>query len=279
MTEPEEQLSIGVFSHVTQLTKKALHLYEQRGLLLPARKEITGYRSYSFHQIPEALRLKRLADLGFGLSDMREIMDALEGETDGSRMDEIILKKATAMEEEISRLQNVRESLENRSFLEVVNMDSDEAKVKDVPSTRVVSKRATGSYQNVIPKLMGELFGQIMDPRNQQAGARPAGPPIFICHDSEPKEDDADIEVALPVGGKVTVPDGFEVKSLDACQVVYTIHKGAYNQVGEAYKRAFEYLGKNRYRIAGPCREVYLNDPNEVAEEDILTEVQIPVSQ
>ena len=38
-----------------------------------------------------------------------------------------------------------------------------------------------------------------------------------------------------------------------------------------------EYAAKNGYDVVGPVTEVYLNDPNQVSPEELLTEVRFPV--
>jgi len=38
-----------------------------------------------------------------------------------------------------------------------------------------------------------------------------------------------------------------------------------------------EYAVENGYLIAGPVTEIYLNNPLEVSENELLTEVQFPV--
>jgi len=44
-----------------------------------------------------------------------------------------------------------------------------------------------------------------------------------------------------------------------------------------AYEAIREYMAKEGLKVAGVYREVYLNDPNETPEEELLTEVQVPV--
>jgi DNA-binding transcriptional MerR regulator len=47
-----ERIPIGTFSRVTRLSQRALRLYDERGLLVPALKDVcTGYRSYTVEQI------------------------------------------------------------------------------------------------------------------------------------------------------------------------------------------------------------------------------------
>jgi len=58
-------------------------------------------------------------------------------------------------------------------------------------------------------------------------------------------------------------------------------HKGSYKGLHDLYKNIyFEWLPKNKYKIRrGLFFEKYLNNPNMVAEEDILTEVYIPIKE
>ena len=68
-----------------------------------------------------------------------------------------------------------------------------------------------------------------------------------------------------------------EVRSIPAGRVVSTMHKGAYGEVGKAYKAGFDFMTKKGLAPIGPTRELYLNDPNETPESELLTEIQVPV--
>jgi MerR family regulatory protein len=56
-------MSIGVFSTATLVSIKALRLYHEQGLLVPASIDpSTGYRSYRVSQLADAQVIKRLRD-------------------------------------------------------------------------------------------------------------------------------------------------------------------------------------------------------------------------
>lgn len=278
MNESDGFIGIGTFSMITRLTRRALRLYDEKGLLTPARREITGYRQYSYQQIRRGIQLKRLSDLGFGIREMREIMDALDGLAGAARLDTILEKRLKEVGVEICRLEKIRGSLLTRSFLEVIYLDKNEPTLKDVPDQRVVSRREKGTYQDVIPRLMGDLMKTVFGPENQRAQVKCTGMPITIYHDNEYKETDADIEVALPISGSITVGPEYDVKTLEGRRVVSYIHKGPYQDVGVAHEVIHEYMARDGLSVADVCREVYLNDPNETPEEELLTEVQVPVA-
>ena len=76
-----EQIPIGRFSLFTQLTQKALRLYDKKGIMIPGSKDpITGYRYYKVSQIERGIKIKILSKLGFGLSDISLILKAPEQE-------------------------------------------------------------------------------------------------------------------------------------------------------------------------------------------------------
>jgi AraC family transcriptional regulator len=57
--------------------------------------------------------------------------------------------------------------------------------------------------------------------------------------------------------------------------VLYT---GPYHEVGGAYTKAIDYIGSHGLQVNGLCREMYLNNPQEVPESKLMTEIQIPVA-
>jgi effector-binding domain-containing protein len=57
-----------------------------------------------------------------------------------------------------------------------------------------------------------------------------------------------------------------------------TVHKGPYHDCPRTYEVLLSWLEENGHKIAGPMREAYINDPREVAPEDILTIIYVPIS-
>ena len=275
MTDTMATLSIGDFSLITRLTVKALRFYEEKGLLVPARKEITGYRWYTFEQIPDGMLLRRLSDLGFGVQDMAEVLGVTKGKEEPARLDAVIRRRLAEVEAQIGELRSVRGRLEKKDPLEVIDLKDEEPIVKELAAMRVVAKRGRGTYQEVIPRLISEGCAMIFGQQNGQA--RINGPPIVIYLDQEYKEKDAEMEVALPVTGRLAVDPGFEVKNLPAVKVVSAIHKGPYGRVGETWGKVFKYVGEKGLKPTGPGRELYISDPKDTPPEELLTEVQIPI--
>ncbi|KAF5060490.1 GyrI-like small molecule binding domain protein [anaerobic digester metagenome] len=276
---PVDQIPIGTFSRITHLSQKALRLYDERGLLVPAARDIcTGYRYYTYAQVERGVRIQHLLWLGFDLTEVEAVLDARE-RGDAGTIRVHFERRLAATEREIGRLHAIAEVLRTQNPLNGgFSMSITEPVIKDIPATRALSLRERGAYQEAIPRMIGELCAYVYPADGRQPAARIAGPIMFICHDEEYRETDADIEVALPIVGSVNL-DGtaVEIRTLPGGRFASVLYTGPYPGVAKAYERLFSYMGEYGLAPAGPSRELYLNDPAEVPEEELLTEVQFPM--
>lgn len=64
-------LKIGEFSRLSQISIRALHIYDDRGLLQPSDiDKFTGYRYYTLEQLPHAHRIMALKEMGLSLEQI-----------------------------------------------------------------------------------------------------------------------------------------------------------------------------------------------------------------
>ncbi|MDD3112311.1 MAG: GyrI-like domain-containing protein [Methanofollis liminatans] len=276
---PVDQIPIGTFSHLTRLSKKALHCYDQKGLLVPATKDLcSGYRYYAIAQIDRAVRIRALSGLGFSLDEVASILDAAErGETEV--LAGLMEGRRRAVQEEIGRLRRVERVLSSADPLkEMFRMSLTEWTVKEIAPLRVISARAKGTYAEVTGSLIEVLCWEIASPENRNAGVKVSGTVISICYAGDGDGSDCDVEVALPVTGAVTVRDpAVGVRVLPGCRALSVLYRGPYENLPLAHRQVREYLDAHGLGQTGPEREVYLNDPAEIAAEDLMTEIQYPV--
>lgn len=276
MSSEISSITIGRFSQMTRLTQKALRLYDEKGILVPAIKDpMTGYRYYTVGQIEAGLKIQFLAAMGFSLKEISDIMGAA-GRGDDALINKHFSRRLNEVQQDIQRLEKVESILLGRTSVEGLFMRTTDPEVKELSAMRVVSKRECGKIGDTIGKLIGEIFGQIFNPRNQ-GQVTVSGPPMYICHDDSYKEDNMDIEMAVPITGRITVDPEFEIKNLEGGKVIMAIYTGGYSGIGEAYTKVFEYMTKHGYAQRGPTREVYLTDPNEKPEDELMTELQLPI--
>ncbi len=63
-------------------------------------------------------------------------------------------------------------------------------------------------------------------------------------------------------------------------EVAEVIHHGAFTSISEAYEALVKWIETNGYQFNGPCREIYLQLPVKIGDQndpDTVTEIQFPV--
>lgn len=143
----------------------------------------------------------------------------------------------------------------------------------------VAGMRRRGHYKE-IAKMLPALFEYAISQR-----AVIAGPPLYIMHEKSVEEalkadeaGNADIEVCVPIAERIIETDEIKCYELPGGKMARVIHKGPYEAIGPVYEKLFAWLLENGLELTGPIREAYLNDPREVAPEEILTIIYAPIS-
>lgn len=73
----DERLTRGQMAAVNRISKKALLVYQEKGLLVPDRvDEQTGYRYYSYEQCSLLDMIRQLQSIGVSLAEIKEIIDS-----------------------------------------------------------------------------------------------------------------------------------------------------------------------------------------------------------
>lgn len=119
----------------------------------------------------------------------------------------------------------------------------------------------------------------------EEHGLKATGAPTAIYYNiaQDPSGADAIWELQASIKDEVSEaePDesGVGVKLTPALTVVSTIHKGPYDRVTPTYQTLWEWVEDNGYELSGAPMERYLNDPNDVGEDECLTEIIMPIEK
>jgi effector-binding domain-containing protein len=86
-------------------------------------------------------------------------------------------------------------------------------------------------------------------------------------------------DMGIPIANDTEIEGNDEINVVELIEhrVLATVHKGSYSTLNESYKEMVDYSIKNNYDIIGSPKEIYFNNPHEVPEEELLTEIQFPV--
>ena len=125
---------------------------------------------------------------------------------------------------------------------------------------------------------IGQAFDTVMA-QAATSGATFAGPP-FVMYPEAPS---GEFTVVLcmpvtPVSSQPAANSGVKLAEIPGGRAACVMHKGPYSDVHAAYDALQTWMTANRARPAGPPREVYLNEPDKVSPEELLTEVVWPVA-
>lgn len=265
-------IRIGDFSRLALVSIKTLRHYDELGLLKPKRVDrFTGYRYYAVEQLPRLNRILALKDLGLSLEQIAALLRADVSAEDIHGM--LRLRQAEAQDRiQEAQAQLARVEARLRQIEKEGSLPMYEVVLKKIPTQKVAAIRRVLPNYGALGMLYADLFGPQM-----VAQAHFAGPPLAIYHDLEFKEDNVDIEAAVPVEG--ALPDGApaEVRELPGGEMACVIYQGPYEGIGEGYNAVMAWLEPNGYRVAGPVREVYLRGPGDSQNPaEYVTEIQVP---
>jgi len=267
-------LKIGDFSKLSQVTVKALRLYDQLGLLKPADiDEFTGYRYYSVQQLPRINRILAFKDLGFSLEQIAKLLDdnLPPAEIRGMlRLKQVELHKL--LEEEQARLLRVDTRL--KQIEREDKMPNYDVVIKKIEPIKVAGIRDIMPNYSQMSQLYEELFSYF-----QQHGIKVNDYCAGILHDPEYKESDVDVEAIATFDGAAPINERVKVYELAGYeQAACLIYQGSYNKINQAYTALLSWIENNGYKITDSNREVYIVGGNEQDNDSYVTELQFPIS-
>lgn len=260
---------IGRFSAICRLSRKALRLYDEMGLLRPAWVDPdSGYRYYAVAQALEAEKIRLLRSLEVPLEEIVELL------RDPAGRQPLLERHRRRLEERVDQLHALLASLSTLETEDV--MTRYEVRTKDVAPQQVIGIRMTSRIADMsrdAAGAYGELFAHL-----GRAAAAPAGPPLALYH-TEPGDDgELDVEFCVPVGRPMSGAGRVAGRELPGGRAAYTLHAGGYDGVGPAYAALQRWLQEHGHEGAGAPREVYLVGPDQATSPaDLRTEVQWPI--
>lgn len=86
-----------------------------------------------------------------------------------------------------------------------------------------------------------------------------------------------EMEIGIPCPESVKGEGRIKNFQLEAGRYIRTLHKGAYRNVGETYNAICLHAEKQNLKLKDTSIEFYLNDPREVSESELETEVLVPI--
>ncbi len=268
--DTQANLTIGAFARASRLSLKALRLYDDLGLLPPARVDgVTGYRYYTLEQLETARLIGLLRQLDLPLSEIRALLDA-PAHTRAARLTERWGQLERAHGQRRRLAQYLIDKLQGETEM-TVPFDVQE---RFVPAQRM----ATLSRRVYVADLEGFIM-EAFDRLYALAGGQAAGAGLVIYHGEVNADSDGPVEVCVPFTGALTVPEDVTVREEPAHHEAYvTLPKAqfVFPDILRAYDAVFEYARNHGTSGELHPREVYPVDWNTLEEHDPAGDVAYP---
>ncbi|MGR3760632.1 AraC family transcriptional regulator [Roseobacteraceae bacterium NS-SX3] len=147
--------------------------------------------------------------------------------------------------------------------------------IRSEPARRLFGLPHKGAYHEIGKSF--EAFGAICESRKLWPQAGPLLGVYFDSPDGVPEDELRSFAGAEFSGG--ALPEGMEEVTLAGSRTAVLSYKGPYSGLPAAYHSLFgNWLPQSGEEPAEqPCYEIYLNNPREVAPEDLLTEICLPL--
>lgn len=269
-------LKIGEFSQLMQTTVKTLRLYEQRGLLMPAKvDDFTGYRYYTVDQMQRLNSIRSLKNLGFSLDEIRDLFDDDNHVPDS----DCVADKLSRTEAQITALIERRNLLQKWLDSRLKFDKMEKFTIEPLPKIIVAShRRVIENYD-----ALGPLCYQVIGPEMQRLGCKCSQPGycFTVEHATEYRPTDIDIEYCEQVEEALADSTLIKFKTLEAVPTALCVkHKGPYREFYRSYTEAFRFIEQQGYRIVEQPRASYIDGPwNQDDEANYLSIIQIPVEK
>lgn len=110
-------LRVGELAKRTGKTVRALHLYEERGLLEPVDRSKGNYRLYHADSVVRVQWISQLQDIGLSLPAIRELLDEFDRSESAPnamhKIESLFRQKLAETQEQIGKLQKMQAELES----------------------------------------------------------------------------------------------------------------------------------------------------------------------
>ena len=260
---------ISEFSKITNLTIKTLYYYDKEKILQPFSRDEKGHRLYNENNFKQAKIINILRYLDFSISEMKEVMENCKDQEDLSyyllEKKENILAKIKKGEEQIKYI----DLYLSKKIKEGEKKEDYSFEVVEIEEKMVLSYKYKGKYSDV---------GKYIDEIYKVGKDKIIGNSFCLYYDYA-FEEEAEIEVCLPVCKKIENYNNIKFKVIPSVKGIKTTHIGSYESINKAYKNIIDYCNNNNYIMKTPTREIHIKGPGKNFKgnpKKYITEIIIP---
>ena len=248
---------IGEVTKILGVTRKALLVYEEMGLLTPAVKDAdSGYRYYSADNMTQIRSIRSLQTLGLTLKEVAEYYYDTEN-----------------IETHLQRLMDLRSALDkNIQMLQVRSARKGDYTVHKttLPLQVCYCRRYTCDTITEASDNLRDTYIAAARTGKMNTFGR-----MFTMRMSTGAEK-LDLMCCIPVEHGFTGPERTEFPETPALCIYY---RGPYEGTPTAIRALMEHVKNNRIQVTGPFRSIYLEGPPNrgTNSDDYITQIAVPI--
>lgn len=277
---------IGDFSRLTSVPITTLHHYDEIGLFKPSRSDpFTGYRYYSFDQLPRLNRILALRGLGFSLEQIGQMLG--EGDALAVTADELramlrlrqaeLQQQVAETQEKLAQVELHLQQIEREGLMPNAEVLTKQVAAQPIIGAREVVAQPANMRERCIA-LNDAACALIAD-----ASLKTDGVSFALYYSSGADGIDVEMAYTLEQPPAETVASATAAThTLPAATVAYTIYRGSYDDfgaVGQLHGSIARWVEQNGYQVAGASREYYLRPPQKPNDLDAVMEIQYPITR
>lgn len=248
---------IGEVAKILGVTRKAILVYEDMGLLTPAvRDEGSGYRYYTADNMTQIRSIRSLQSLGLSLKEVQEYYYNSEN-----------------MDKHLQRLYELRAMLDrNIQMLQVRSAKQGDLTVRQTTLPQQVcfcrryqcadvAEAANRLRDTYIAAARTGSMSMIQRMFTMRMTLDPAALDLMCC---------------IPMDSRFNGPERREFAETAALCIYY---RGPYEGTAAAIRALAAYVQENNYKTTGPFRSIYLEGPPNRGESsgDYITQIAVPI--
>lgn len=230
----------GQFAVMGNVGRKALRLYHEEGILVPAYiNEENGYHYYDESQIETLEKIKKFRKLGLSLFEIKQILD---GKVDETEIIDSKISETNSFLKELKEYKTVSDSAPLKTNVDEIDITS--------------FARCTCIFiiENVERENLGMSVGKLYE-RAAREGIKVAGD-HFVVFDGLDNEENFSMKTCLPIS-EYNGDDKLEIYEETCLHINFT---GGFSKVWQAHQMLQEYALKSGINLEDHVYEVYNKD-------------------
>lgn len=240
--------SRGQFAVMGKVGRKALRLYHEEGLLVPAyRNEENGYHYYAEKQLAVLERIKRLRGIGLSLFEIRQVLDGKASE------EELVKSRIRELGEQVRAVKELAAIADSPADKSPGTKGSKPGEC--MPDIRGFERNACLYVdENVGREDLGMSVGRLYEKAAREGRAVTGS--HFVIYTGLADEEAFSMRTCLPVSG----PDGEGVIGIREEKCLHLVFRGGFSKTGEAHVLIRKYAEEHDIALADTVIEVYNRD-------------------